>query len=206
MKTAQTNSPVNAPRRQITRADLMPLDEYSKIRKQHRATLVEQKRKRRVHIGPHVTLYFESYETMWAQIQEMLYIERGGEEQIDGELSAYNPLIPQGAELIATMMIEIEDEVVRRKTLSTLGHIEDMIAIKFSGHTVKGVPEDDIERTTADGKTSSVHFLHFPFTPEQVIAFRDLDAEITVGISHPNYGHMAVLQKDTHAALVEDFA
>tara|TARA_R110000868_G_C10907020_1_gene764694 strand:- start:99 stop:710 length:612 start_codon:yes stop_codon:yes gene_type:complete len=202
LKTSQTYSP----RRQITRADIMPLDEYGKIRKQHRATLVEQKRKRRVHIGPHVTLYFESYETMWAQVQEMLYIERGGEEQIEGELSAYNPLIPQGAELVATMMIEIEDEDVRRRTLSTLGHIEDMVAIKFSGHTVKGVPEDDLERTTAEGKTSSVHFLHFPFTPEQLTAFREPGTEITVGINHPNYGHMAVLQKDAQAALAEDFA
>ncbi len=202
LKTSQTHSP----RRHITRADLMPLDEYGKIRKQHRAALVEQKRKRRVHIGPHVTLYFESYETMWAQVQEMLYIERGGEDQIEGELSAYNPLIPQGAELVATMMIEIEDEVVRRRTLSTLGHIEDMVAMKFSGHTVKGVPEDDLERTTADGKTSSVHFLHFPFTPEQVAAFRDPTAEITVGINHPNYGHMAVLQTEARDALAEDFA
>ena len=193
------------PRRRITRADIMPLDEYGKIRRQHRAKLVEQKQKRRVHIGPYVTLYFESYDTMWAQVQEMLYIEHGGEEQIEGELSAYNPLIPQGAELVATMMIEIEDEGVRRKTLSVLGHIEDVVVINIAGHAAKGVPEADLERTTPDGKTSSVHFLHFPFTPEQVAAFRDQGAQVTVGIKHPKYGHMAILQEETRAALAEDF-
>lgn len=194
-----------SPRREITRADIMPVEEYARIRKQHRATLVAQKVKRRVHVGPHVTLYFESYDTMWTQVQEMLYIERGGEEQIEGELNAYNPLIPQGLELVATMMIEIEDENVRRKTLSKLGHIEDMIVIKCAGQTVKGVPEADLDRTTPEGKTSSVHFLHFQFTPEQIEKFKSTNSEVIVGVNHPNYGHMAVLSEESRAALAQDF-
>ncbi len=193
-------------RRRITRADIMSLDGYGKIRQQHRTELIAQKQKRRVYIGPHVTLYFENYDTVWAQIQEMLYIERGGEEQIEGELSAYNPLIPQGSELVATMMIEIEDEGVRRKTLGVLGHIENMVVIKFADCAVKGIPEADLERTTIEGKTSSVHFLHFPFSAEQIAAFHSSDAKSTLEINHPKYGHMAVLQEETRAALAKDFS
>jgi hypothetical protein len=196
----------NSPRRRITRADIMSLDAYGKIRKQHRSKLIDQKLKRRVHVGPHVTLYFENYETMWAQVQEMLYIERGGEEQIEGELSAYNPLIPQGSELVATMMIEVEDEGVRRKALDRLGYIEDTVVIKCGGHTIKGVPEADLDRTTPDGKTSSVHFLHFPFTREQISEFRGPNSEIIVGVNHSNYGHMAVLQETSREELAKDFA
>lgn len=193
-------------RRAITPADIMPMAEYAKIRREHRRNLVDVKRKRRVHIGPHVSLYFENYATMWAQVHEMLFIERGGDEQLEGELSAYNPLIPQGAELVATMMIEIEDEGVRRRTLASLGHIEDMVSLNFAGHTVTAVPEADMDRTTDEGKTSSVHFLHFNFTPEQVAAFRTLGTQIVAGISHPKYGHMAMLPEETRAALAEDFA
>lgn len=193
-------------RREITRADLMPMAEYAKIRREHRRKLVDVKQRRRVHVGPSITLYFENYDTMWAQVQEMLYIEQGGEEQIEGELAAYNPLIPQGTELVATMMVEIEDEIVRRRTLARLGHVEEMVYLSFAGHTVKGVPEDDIDRTTPDGKTSSVHFLHFPFTPEQAKAFRTVGTQVIVGISHPNYGHMAALPDDHRAALAEDLA
>ena len=191
-------------RREITRADLMPVADYAKIRRQHRRKLVDLKQKRRVHIGPSITLYFENYDTMWAQVHEMLYIEAGGEGQIEGELSAYNPLIPQGSELVATMMIEIEDEGVRRRTLAGLGHVEDMVYFSFAGHIVKGVPEDDIDRTTPDGKTSSVHFLHFPFTPDQAAAFRAVGTQVVVGISHANYGHMAALPEASRAALAGD--
>lgn len=192
--------------RAITPADIMPMSQYTKIRAEHRRDLVDVKRKRRIHIGPHVTLYFENYDTMWAQVQEMLYIERGGDEQLEGELAAYNPLIPQGQELVATMMIEIEDEGVRRRTLAQLGHIETMVRFTFGAHTVTAVPEDDMERTTEDGKTSSVHFLHFTFTPEQISAFRAPGTHVTLGIVHPQYGHMAMLSDDSRAALAGDFA
>ena len=192
--------------RHITPADIMPMAEYGKIRREHRRKLVEVKRKRRVHIGPHVSLYFENFDTMWAQVHEMLFIERGGDEQLEGELAAYNPLIPQGAELVATMMIEIEGENVRKRILASLGHIEDMVQLGFAGHTVKGVPEADLDRTTEEGKTSSVHFLHFAFTPEQVAAFKVPGTQIVAGITHAKYGHMAILPEESRAALAEDFA
>ena len=198
-----TQSP--APRRAITLSDIMPMADYGNIRRAHRRDLVQTKRKRRVHIGPHVSLYFENYATMWAQIHEMLFIERGGEAQIEGELAAYNPLIPQGSELVATMMIEIEDEDVRRRTLASLGRIEDTVQFTFAGHTVTGVPEADIDRTTEDGKTSSVHFLHFTFTPAQIAAFSGAGTQVLIGIAHPRYGHIAVLSEESRAALAQDF-
>ena len=191
-------------KRAITPADLLPMAEYAKLRREHRKKLVAMKQNRRVHIGPYVTLYFENYDTMWAQVHEMLHIEGGGDEQIPGELAAYNPLIPQGAELVATMMIEIEDEGVRRRVLAQLGHVEDQVSLRFGGYTVKGVPEADIDRTTPDGKTSSVHFLHFSFAPAQAAAFRAPGTEVIAAIGHPNYGHMAVLPEATRAALAQD--
>ena len=191
--------------RTITPADLMPMAEYGRIRRSHRARLVDMKRNRRINIGPHVTLYFENYDTMWAQIHEMLYIERGGEAQVEGELAAYNPLIPQGDGLIATMMIEIEDERVRRRTLATLGHIEETVSLRFDTHKIMALPGDDLERTTEDGKTSSIHFLTFAFTPDQKVAFRTTGAEAIVGIAHPKYSHMAVLPEESRAALAADF-
>ncbi|MGE4062380.1 MAG: DUF3501 family protein [Rhodospirillaceae bacterium] len=189
----------------ITPADIMPMSQYGKIRGEHRRKLVEVKRQRRHHIGPYVTLFFENYDTMWAQVQEMLYIERGGDEQIEGELSAYNPLIPKGQELVATMMIEIEDEAVRRRTLANLGHIETMVSLSFAGHTVTAAPEDDMERTTPEGKTSSVHFLHFSFTPEQIAAFKAKGTQVTLGITHPRYGHLTILSEESRASLAADF-
>ncbi len=192
--------------RRISPADIMPMSQYSKIRAEHRRKLVDVKRLRRLHVGPHVTLYFESYDTMWAQVQEMLYIERGGDEQIEGELAAYNPLIPQGHELVATMMIEIEDEGVRRRTLAGLGHIETMVSLSFAGQTVTAAPEDDLDRTTPEGKTSSVHFLHFTFTAEQAAAFRAPGTQVTLGITHPKYEHLAILPEDSRASLAADFA
>ena len=189
----------------ITPADIMPMSQYGKIRAEHRRKLVEVKRLRRMHVGPHVTLYFESYDTMWAQVQEMMHIERGGDDQIEGELAAYNPLIPQGQELVATMMIEIEDEGVRRRTLASLGHIETLVNLTFAGQTVTAVPEDDIERTTSDGKTSSVHFLHFTFTPEQIAAFKTPGTQAMLEITHAKYGHLARLSEDSRASLAADF-
>jgi len=196
----------SSPRRAIAAADIMPMAEYGKIRREHRRKLVDVKRKRRVHIGPHISLYFENYETMWAQVHEMLFIERGGDEQVEGELAAYNPLIPQGAELIATMMIEIDDEGLRRRTLGMLGHVEDTVQLTFAGHTVKAIPEADLDRTTAEGKTSSVHFLHFSFTPEQAAAFKTAGTQVIAGITHSNYGHMTILSEDSRAALAQDLA
>jgi hypothetical protein len=188
----------------ITEADILPLAEWAKLRKAHRKALSETKKNRRVAIGPHATLYFENWDTMWYQIQEMLWIEKGGAEQLPDELAAFNPLIPQGSELVATFMLGISDELKRRTILAQLGGIEETISISIGGERVKAVAEVDLDRTTADGKTSSVHFLHFPFTAEQVTAFR-AGGDILVRIDHPNYGHAAIMGAVVRAELAGDF-
>jgi hypothetical protein len=191
--------------RAITRADILPMADYAKVRKERRAALVLEKRQRRVEVGPFATFHFESYATMWLQVHEMLYIEKGGEAQIADELAAYNPLIPQGGELVATFMIEIEDAARRARELAKLGGIEQSVSLSFAGHNIRAVPEDDIERTKADGKTSSVHFLHFPFSAAAITAFRAPGTQVMLGVAHPNYGHIAVLPEATRALLAQDF-
>lgn len=190
----------------ITRADIMPMPEYAKIRAERRKALVAVKKNRRVPVGPYATFYFENYDTMWQQIHEMLFIEKGGEEQIEDELRAYNPLIPKGRELVATMMFEIDDPQRRKAVLGGLGGVEATLSLRFAGHTVPARPEADVERTAEDGKTSSVHFLHFDFTPEQIAAFRTAGTEILVAVAHENYGHMAIMPEAVRAELAADFA
>jgi hypothetical protein len=195
-----------AAKREITRADILPRETYARERAALRQNVVAIKRQRRVEVGPFATFYFENYQTMWHQVHEMLFIEKGGDAQIDDELSAYNPLIPKGNELVATVMLEIEDPVRRAATLLRLGGIEDRMFITVGGETIRAVPEGDIERTKADGKTSSVHFVHFPFTPQQIARFRAGGTQAVLGFDHPEYGHMAVLSDATRAALAGDFA
>ena len=192
-------------KKQITRDDLMPIDEYAKDRRARSRALSEKKKDRRVEVGPYCTFYFENYETMWYQIHEMLYIEKGGEAQIADELAAYNPLIPNGHELVATVMIEIGDPARREKALAGLGGFEETIVLKIGGETIAAVAEQDLDRTTAAGKASSVQFVHFPFTDAQIAAFRAPDAEVTLAIGHPNYRHAAGLTDAARAALAGDF-
>lgn len=186
-------------------SDLMAADVYAVERVALRQASVARKRLRQLSVGPHATLFFESYETMLQQVQEMLYIERGGDAQVADELSAYNPMIPNGAELTATLMFEINDPDIRARTLLALGGVEKHIAIVIGTEMARAVPEDDVARTKADGKTSAVHFLHFPFTPAQITAFRDPAIPARLEISHPNYGHSATLNAAMRAALAEDF-
>jgi hypothetical protein len=153
-----------------------------------------------------VTFYFENYDTMWHQIHEMLYIEKGGEQQITDELEAYNPLIPQGEELIATVMIEIEDPMRRARVLATLGGIENKMFIQVGNERIMGIPDPTRENTSEDGKASSVQFMRFPFTPAQVKAFKAAGAQVLIGIDHENYGHIAVMPERVRAALENDFA
>ena len=192
-------------KREITSNDLISLEQYGRERKSRRQAMVALKKQRRVEVGPFCTFHFENYDTMWHQVQEMLYIEKGGEEQIAGELSAYNPLIPKGRELVATVMFEIAEEARRRAFLAKLGGIEETVFFRFGEHTIVGRPEDDVDRTTADGKASSVQFIHFPFTDPQVDAFSRPETEVTLGFSHPQYGHMVVLPPEVRAALAQDF-
>ncbi len=192
--------------RKITAADILPLPEYVKQRAERRRSITALKRNRRVELGTVVTFYFECYETMLHQVQEMLYIEKGGAEQLPDELAAYNPLIPNGQELTATVMIEVDDELRRKRILAELGNIEFQFWLRVGGEIVKGVPEDDQERTNEQGKTSSVHFLHFPFTAGQIEAFRQPGAEIVIGCAHPRYQHMAIMAEAVRQALSRDFA
>ena len=194
-----------ATKREITRDDIMAIDAFAAERAERRRAMRAIKRDRRLGIGPHATIYFESYDTMWWQVHEMLLVERGGEAQIADELAAYNPLIPDGAELTATLMFEIDDPARRDALLATLGGVEDSVTIGVGGALVTGVPEGDVARSTPDGRASSVHFLHFRFTPVQIAAFRQADSQIIVGIGHANYGHMAVMPEAMRAALAGDF-
>lgn len=193
-------------RYEITQDQIMDMGDYAKIRGERRRALVPIKKNRRIPIGPHATFYFESYETMWLQIHEMLYIEKGGEQQIPDELSAYNPLIPKGDELIATLMFEIDDEILRKNILGRLGGVEETVFLKFDDEEIIATAEEDVDRTTADGKASSVQFLHFKFEPGQIEKFRGWNKETMLGIKHKNYPHMTLLQPDTKAALESDFA
>lgn len=191
--------------RKIAEADILPLAAYAQVRAERRRAVTQLKKNRRLEIGPFATFYFENFDTMLHQVQEMLFIEKGGPEQIPGELAAYNPLIPNGRELTATVMFEIDDPARRARVLADLGGIEHMMYLRVGGETIKGVAEDDQGRTNADGKASSVHFVHFPFSPSQIAAFRKPDTEVIAGFSHPNYGHMAVMPAAVRSALAGDF-
>jgi hypothetical protein len=190
--------------RKITAEDILTDRDYAARRKELRGEAIALKKHRRIEVGPFATFYFENYQTMWLQVQEMLRIEKGGAEQLAGELEAYNPLIPQGDELIATLMLEIEDANRRNTTLLTLGGIEESIFIEIGGTRINATPTEYDDRTTADGKTSSVHWLRFKLTPEQIARFPK--ERVVIGVDHRNYGHMAVLSEEARAALAKDFA
>jgi hypothetical protein len=190
---------------EITRADILPREEFAKVRKAKRTELVDIKKNRRVEVGPVATFYFENYHTMWWQVQEMLFIEKGGEAQIPDELAAYNPLVPKGRELVATIMFEIDEPVRRANFLAKLGGVEETAFLEFDGEKVAGVPEADVDRTSAEGKASSVQFIHFPFTDGQAQKFRADGTQVVIGFRHPQYAHMAVLPDPVRRALAEDF-
>lgn len=190
----------------ITREDIMDLATYETIRPLKREEAILRKRFRRVSVGPHVTVTFENWDSMWLQVQEMLRIEKGGEEQLVDELAAYNPMIPNGRELTCTLMFEIDDPVVRNHILGRLGGVEDHIYLSLAGERIAAEPEGDVERSRADGKASSVHFLHFPFTDAQIAAWRSGQGQALFGIDHPHYGHMALIGEDVRRELGRDFA
>ncbi|MBT3359502.1 MAG: DUF3501 family protein [Rhodospirillales bacterium] len=194
------------PKTEITRADVMAMDDYAKVRAERRRAISDLKRPRRVALGPDATFYFECYETMWHQIHEMLFIEKGGEEQIPDELAAYNPLIPNGRELVATLMFEIDNPERRAAFLAGLGGVEETVTLSFAGETVEAIPEADVDRTTADGKASSIQFLHFPFTDAQAEKFKAAGTRATLAVGHAKYPHMTVLSDETRTALAGDFS
>ncbi len=193
-------------KREIQKEDIMPLDVYIEKRRELRKNIVDYKKNRRVALGPYATFYFESYETMLAQVQEMLYIEKGGDEQLQDELSAYNPLIPNGKELTATLMFEIDNPISRAAFLGKVGGIEETVFMKINGEKIKAVPEEDVDRTSSEGKASSVQFIHFNFTDDQIEKFQSNSSEIELGIDHKEYSHSTKLSKENITSLSNDFS
>jgi hypothetical protein len=192
-------------KREIQKEDIMPLDVYAKNRKELRKNIVNFKKDRRIALGPYATFYFESYETMLAQVQEMLYIEKGGDEQLKDELIAYNPLIPNGKELTATLMFEIDNPVLRAAFLSKVGGIEEKVFIKINGEIIKAISEEDVDRTSSEGKASSVQFIHFKFTDEQIQKFKSNSSKVEIGIDHDEYTHTTKVSSTTLNSLLADF-
>jgi hypothetical protein len=192
-------------KRQIEKKDLMPAEAYAEGRKKIRKELVEFKKNRRIALGPYATFYFESFETMVAQIQEMLHIEKGGDEQLKDELTAYNPLVPNGKEFTATLMFEIDNPLSRGAFLGKVGGIEKNIFMKIDNEVVKAVPENDVDRTSAEGKASSVQFIHFKFNDDQIIKIKSGNINIELGIDHKEYAHTTKLTEDNVKSLLADF-
>ena len=192
-------------KRIVEKNDLMASNIYAQNRKKFRKELVEYKKNRRVTLGPYATFYFESYETMLGQIQEMVHIEKGGDEQLKDELAAYNPLVPKGNELVATLMFEIDDPVLRSDFLSKVGGIEEKVYLQILDEKINAVSEKDVDRTSAEGKASSVQFIHFNFTNEQVKKFKNLDNLVNIFINHKLYNHISEISNDTKKDLIKDF-
>ena len=189
----------------IEKSDILSRDEYKSKRKRLREEMVLRKKFRRVDIGPYVTMYFENKDTIIHQINEMVYIEDGGEEQIDDEILAYKSLVPNGQELIATVMIEIDSPIKRAEFLAKMGGFEEKISIKIGDKVIKGNAELDGDRTTADGKASSVQFVHFEFEEEAIQIIKNHMENVSISINHPNYKHSSILNIDTVKELVKDF-
>ena len=193
-------------KREIQKEDIMPLDVYTKNRRELRKNIVDFKKNRRIALGPYATFYFESYETMLAQVQEMLYIEKGGDEQLKDELLAYNPLIPNGRELTATLMFEIDNPISRAAFLGKVGGIEETVFMKINGEKIKAIPEEDVDRTSAEGKASSVQFIHFNFSDDQIAKFKSEEIEVEIGIDHKEYSHTTKLSSENKKSLSADFS
>ena len=191
--------------RTITADDIMPLDQYELIRRDKKQEAIERKKLTRISVGPFATVLFENWDSMWLQIQEMLRIEKGGEAQLADELDAYDPMVPKGSELTATVLFEVGDAVRRDAFLRTIGGVEDHVSIQVGGHTIRARPEGDVERTRAsDGKASAVHFFHFDFPPEAIAAWKSGEGTAMVVIDHPAYGHAALISPSARDYLARE--
>jgi hypothetical protein len=191
----------------IARASLLTLEAYARERPGFRARVIAHKRNRKVQVGPAAALLFEDELTVRYQIQEMLRIEKTFEESgILAELEAYGPLVPDGSNLKATLMLEYEDPLERARELARLKGVEDRVYVQVDGHArVYAIADEDLARENED-KTSSVHFLRFEFAPEMIAALR-AGLALAVGIDHPAC-RLCVDPVDpaVRAALVRDFA
>ena len=190
---------------EIKEEDVIDIDRYISERTEIKKKISVLKKNRRVPVGPHATFYFECYQTMIYQVQEMLYIERGGKEQLYDEIKAYNPLVPKGKELVATLMFEIDNEKKRKDFLNSVGGIEEKIFIEINKEKIFAKPEDDTDRTSDDGKASSVHFIHFHFSQSQIESFIKNDNNVIIGFDHKNYSHFSQLSEESKEELSNDF-
>jgi predicted SnoaL-like aldol condensation-catalyzing enzyme len=190
----------------IKEEEIINIDKYIKERPAIKKEIAEIKKFRRIPVGPYATFYFECYDTMIYQVQEMLYIERGGIEQMKDELRAYNPLVPKGKELVATLMFEIDNEFKRKEFLNSVGGIEEESFIQIGEHKIMSRPEQDTDRTSEDGKASSVHFLHFDFSDEEIKKFKDKNSRVLLGFDHSNYMHFSEFSINSKKELSNDFA
>jgi len=189
----------------ITADDILPLPQYEQIRADKKQEAILRKKLTSLAVGPNATALFETWDSMWLQIQEMLRIEKGGAEQLKDELAAYDPMVPKGSELTMTLLFEVEDPVRRDVFLRNLGGVEDYIALTVGGTKIPARAEADLERTReSDGKTSAVHFLHFDFTPAQVTAWRSGEGQAMLVIDHPAYGHAALIGAEARSYLARE--
>lgn len=180
--------------RTITSADILPVEQYQAIRAEKRTEAIARKKLTRISVGPYATALFETWDSMWLQVQEMLRIEKGGDAQIPDEIAAYDPMVPKGSELTATVLFELDEPARRDAFLRSIGGVEQHIAIEVAGHMIRARPEGDIARTRErDNKASAVHFFHFDFTPEAVAAWKSGEGNAMMLIDHPNYGHAAII-------------
>jgi hypothetical protein len=188
----------------ITRDSLMTLEAYAKHRKAHKADIIAHRRRRSVALGEHVTLQFEDEQTIRYQIQEMLRVEKIFEEEgIQSEIDAYAPLVPDGSNWKATMLIEYPDPHERKRELARLIGVEDRLFVEVEGHPrVYAIADEDLEREN-DEKTSSVHFVRFEFTPAAREAVR-AGAAVKLGCDHTNYPAHVTIPPETLALLAGD--
>ena len=191
--------------RTITAADILPVHEYQAIRAEKKAEAIARKKLTRMSVGPHATVLFETWDSMWLQVQEMLRIEKGGDEQLPDELAAYDPMVPKGAELTATVLFEVDDPLRRDAFLRSIGGVENHVAIEVAGHRIRARPEGDVERTRErDNKASAVHFFHFDFPPEAIEAWKSGTGNAMVLIDHPEYGHAALIGAASREFLADE--
>ncbi len=186
--------------------DIHDRKDYANLRGQLRKEIVSRKKRRRIDVGPYVTLYFENKDTIIHQINEMVFIENGGIEQIKEEIEAYKSLVPNGKELIATVMVEIDSPLKRAEALSNMGGFEETFKFRLGDHLVEGKAELDVDRTTAEGKASSVQFVHFEFTDDQIKMFKDDNIKIELSINHKTYSHSTTILNETKVELGNDFS
>ena len=188
----------------LTHADLWKLEDYARERTAFRTKVIAHKKTRTVHLGPHVTLIFEDRMTVQYQVQEMLRIERIFEPHaIDEELGAYNPLIPDGTNLKATMLIEYDDVEVRKRELEQLRGIEDIIELIVGSHApVRAIADEDLDRSN-ETKTSAVHFLRFELAPAMVATLR-AGGPLAFAVAHPHYAARATVEPAVREALATD--